>query len=72
MSTLGGVQQGNFLTEAGFYRVVLRSRSAVVEPFKKWVVSDVLPSIRKTGQYQVVQQAKRLGHRMDYTDDQWD
>lgn len=67
----GGVQLATFLTEAGFYRVVLRSRSPVAEPFKKWVVGEVLPSIRKTGQYQVIQEAKRLGHRMDYTDDQW-
>lgn len=43
----------NFVTEAGFYDVILQSSSPNVKPFRKWVTSEVLPSIRKTGSYSV-------------------
>ena len=68
----GGVQEATLLSEPGFYRVVFRSRSEVAEPFKKWVCHDVLPAIRKTGQYSMIQEAKRLGHSLDFTADQWE
>ena len=55
VSTPGGVQDATFLNEPGFYRVVFRSRSALAEPFKEWVFHDVLPSIRRTGQYRVIE-----------------
>lgn len=72
VQTLGGVQDANFLNEPGFYRVVARSRSDVAEPFKCWVFHDVLPSIRKTGQYKMQEEAKRLGVSFEYTADQWE
>ena len=43
----------NFVTESGFYDVILQSSSPNVKPFRKWVTSEVLPSIRKTGSYSV-------------------
>lgn len=50
-----GITSGNttatFVTEGGFYDVVLYSKSDKVKPFRKWVTSEVLPSIRKTGKY---------------------
>lgn len=70
--TLGGVQDANFLNEPGFYRVVTRSRSEVAEPFKRWVFREVLPSLRKTGQYQMHQEAQDLGVTFDFTKAQWD
>ena len=51
LSTNGGIQQVTFVNEEGFYNVVLGSRKESVKPFKKWVTSEVLPSIRRTGQY---------------------
>lgn len=44
-----------FLTEAGLYRLLLRSNKPEAEKFSKWVTKEVLPSIRKTGSYQVEQ-----------------
>lgn len=44
-----------FLTEAGLYRLLLRSNKTEAEKFSKWVTKEVLPSIRKTGSYQVEQ-----------------
>lgn len=43
----------NFITESGFYDVILQSSSPRVKPFRKWVTSEVLPSIRKTGGYMI-------------------
>lgn len=40
-----------FVTEAGLYRILLRSRSQMAEKFTDWVTELVLPAIRKTGLY---------------------
>lgn len=40
-----------FITESGLYAVVLRSDKPAAKKFRKWVTSEVLPSIRKTGGY---------------------
>lgn len=54
--TLGGEQKINIINESGLYILILRSRKAtqqgtVQHKFRKWVTSEVLPSIRKTGSY---------------------
>lgn len=46
-----GNSMTNFVTESGFYDVVLQSSSPNVKPFRKWITSEVIPSIRKTGGY---------------------
>ena len=40
-----------FINESGFYDVLLQSDAPQVKPFRKWVTSEVLPTIRKTGGY---------------------
>lgn len=67
-----GTRNASFLNEPGFYRVVARSQSAVAEPFKCWVFYEVLPSLRKTGQYKMQEEAKRLGFSFEYTANQWE
>jgi len=42
-----------FLRESGLYQLAMSSRSAGAERFKDWVFEEVLPSIRKTGQYSI-------------------
>lgn len=49
--TEGGSQQVTFVTEAGLYDVIIRSDSEKAKPFRKWITSEVIPSIRKTGGY---------------------
>ena len=49
--TLGGTQNMTIISESGFYSVVLRSDKPQAKPFRKWVTSVVLPSIRKNGFY---------------------
>ena len=48
-----GSQSGetNFITESGLYAVILRSDKPNARKFRKWVTSEVLPSIRKYGTY---------------------
>lgn len=41
------------INESGLYSVILRSDKPEAKPFRKWVTSEVLPSIRKTGSYQI-------------------
>jgi prophage antirepressor-like protein len=51
VSTLGGAQKVTIISESGLYALVLRSRKAEARKFAKWVTSEVLPAIRKTGSY---------------------
>nr|DAR07301.1 MAG TPA: KilAC domain protein [Caudoviricetes sp.] len=49
--TAGGIQQANFVNEDGLYDAILDSRKQEAKQFRKWVTSEILPSIRKTGGY---------------------
>jgi len=56
IDTLGGPQEMAIISEPGLYTLVLRCRDAMKEGtapyrFRKWVNHEVLPAIRKTGQY---------------------
>ena len=51
------VQELNLVSESGMYTLILRCRDAVKKGsiphrFRKWVTSEVLPTIRKTGKYE--------------------
>lgn len=48
---LGRTQQATFVNEDGLYDVILDSRKPEAKRFRKWITSDVLPSIRKDGGY---------------------
>ena len=49
--TLGGKQEMTIVNEPGLYGLVLGSRKPEAKAFKRWIKHDVLPSIRKTGGY---------------------
>ncbi|MFJ7034588.1 BRO family protein [Bacillus cereus] len=60
VSTLGGNQTMKVINESGLYSAILKSKKPQAKAFKKWVTSEVLPSIRKHGAYmtdQVLEQA---------------
>lgn len=59
LSTPGGDQALTVITEAGLYTGVLGSTVPRAREFKRWVTGEVLPSIRKTGQYGVVSHLTR-------------
>lgn len=52
VQTPGGEQEMLVINESGLYSAILRSRKAEAKRFKKWVTAEVLPAIRRTGQYQ--------------------
>jgi len=71
--TLGGKQDVVVVNESGMYLLILRCRDAVNQgtvphKFRKWVTSEVLPAIRKTGKYEIgtvtVQQYGELATRI--------
>lgn len=51
METPSGVQNMTIINESGFYSLVLGSKLPEAKKFKRWVTSEVLPQIRKTGGY---------------------
>lgn len=47
--------QMNLISESGMYTLVFKSRKPEAKTFRKWVTSEVLPSLRKTGSYEIPQ-----------------
>ncbi len=56
--TPGGVQQGAIISESGLFSLILTSTVPGAKAFKKWVTSEVLPSLRRHGVYVVGQETK--------------
>ena len=48
------------INESGLYALILSSKLPQAKAFKRWVTSEVLPSIRKTGRYELPQQIPAL------------
>jgi prophage antirepressor-like protein len=51
--TLGGEQELLTVNEPGLYTLIVRSNKPEAKYFKRWITHEVLPSIRKTGKYEV-------------------
>ena len=54
VQTTGGLQICVFINESGFYSLVFSSKLETAKKFKRWVTSEVLPSIRKYGYYRMI------------------
>jgi prophage antirepressor-like protein len=54
--TPGGTQAMTVIWEPGIYQLLAKSRKPQAKPFQKWLFEEVLPSIRKTGQYTIATQ----------------
>ena len=50
---LGGRQNMTIINESGLYALIFGSKLESAKQFKRWVTSEVLPAIRKTGSYQL-------------------
>jgi len=53
IDNLGRTQRANHVNESGLYALILGSTKDAAKRFKRWVTSEVLPAIRKTGGYAV-------------------
>ena len=49
--TLGGTQNMTIINESGLYSLILSSKLPQAKEFKRWVTTEVLPTIRKHGAY---------------------
>lgn len=58
--SMGRQQETTVINESGLYNVILRSDKPEAKPFRKWVTSEVLPSIRKTGSYTMPKLSKEM------------
>ena len=50
-STAGGMQNLTVINESGVFSLILQSKMPDARRFKRWVTSEILPTIRKTGGY---------------------
>ena len=60
--TPGGKQAAIIINESGLYALVLASRLPFAQEFKHWVTAEVVPSIRKTGSYSLVEPPAQVQH----------
>ncbi|SET00642.1 BRO family, N-terminal domain [Salinibacillus kushneri] len=60
VDTPGGLQQVSGVNEFGLYNLVLSSRKPEAKQFKRWITHEVIPSIRKTGSYELEQPKSQL------------
>lgn len=51
--TNGGEQTMDFINEKNLYKIIFKSRMKQAQSFQDWVFEDVLPTIRKTGKYNI-------------------
>lgn len=58
IDTAGGKQTVNCVTESGLYALIFGSKLESAKRFKRWVTSEVLPAIRRTGRYETAQSAQ--------------
>lgn len=65
MVTPGGKQKITVINESGMYSLILSSKLPDAKKFKRWVTSEVLPSIRKTGSYSINRDERWLQTRLN-------
>lgn len=63
--TTQGIQKMLFINESGVYALIFGSKLSEAKKFKRWVTNEVLPSIRKTGGYNVDQSYQQLAERVE-------
>lgn len=68
MVTPGGKQNLPIINESGLYSLILSSKLPGAKKFKRWVTSEVLPSIRKTGGYAVPAAEEAPASKKDIAD----
>lgn len=51
LPTQFGSKETNVVNESGLYHLIFQSRKPEAKAFRKWVTSEVLPTIRRTGRY---------------------
>jgi prophage antirepressor-like protein len=63
--TPGGMQDMTIINESGLYALIIRSNKPEAKKFRKWVTSEVLPTLRKTGEYATPDKQKEKAKKHD-------
>lgn len=63
----GGIQTMTIINESGLYSLIMSSKLPNAKQFKRWVTSEVLPAIRKTGSYGELDIQKIIGMTVSET-----
>lgn len=58
VDTLGGKQSMTAVNESGLYLLVFQSRKPEARAFRRWVTNEVLPSIRRTGAFKLLDETE--------------
>ena len=66
IDSLGREQQAKFISEGNLYRLIMNSKLPSAEKFEKWVIDEVLPTIRRHGVYATAETAERLMNDPDF------
>lgn len=64
--TLGGAQNLTIINESGLYSLILSSKLPKAKDFKRWVTSEILPSVRKYGAYMTADVLEMSVNNPDY------
>jgi len=64
-------REANVINESGLYTLIFKSRKPEAKAFRKWVTSEVLPSIRKTGKYDTHDIQDKSKHNRSMVTSQW-
>ena len=65
IDSLGRIQLASFVNQSGLYALIIGSTKDAAKRFKRWVTSEVLPSIQKTGSYTAPGLAALPAHTQD-------
>lgn len=66
IDTPSGVQEMTIINESGLYSLVLSSKLPTAKKFKRWVTSEVLPSVRKHGAYMTPETIEKVLYNPDF------
>ena len=53
LNTFGGIQEMTIINEAGLYKLIMRSNKPIAQKFQEVVCEEILPSLRKKGEYKI-------------------
>lgn len=66
LTTPGGIQRATIINESGLYSLILSSKLPNAKVFKRWITSEVIPSIRKHGAYITMETAEQMLNNPDF------
>jgi prophage antirepressor-like protein len=68
----GQMRKTNIVNEAGLYELIFKSKKEEAKTFKRWVFNEVLPTLRKTGKYEIPKDIKEISkEKRKFLASQW-